>query len=117
MICIIDDDISIRRSFGLLFKSAEMEYRSFASAEDFLNSYIYDRENVLILDMQLPGMNGCELLNKLASQGIKLPVIIVTAIDDIEIRECAKKYGVVAILRKPVDGEALIDLINYYVNV
>lgn len=116
MICIVDDDISVRRSFASLFKAANMKYSAFGSAEEFLNNFQPDKENVLILDMQMPGMNGCELLDILSSQSIKLPVIVVTAFDDPETRECAKKYGVIAVMRKPVDGEALIDLIGYNLN-
>lgn len=116
MIYIVDDDISVRRSFGSLLKSADMNYSAFENAEEFLKYFLPGEENILVLDIQMPGLNGCELLEIISSQRIKLPVIVVTAYDDPETRECAKKYGVAAFMRKPVDGEALLDLIKYNLN-
>jgi len=116
MIYIIDDDKYVRRGFDILFKSAGLECDSFGSAEEFLELAHTSENDVIILDMHMPGMNGCELLEHLAKNEIFLPVIIVTAFDEPASRECAKNYGAVAYLRKPVDSEALIDLIKYSVN-
>ncbi len=116
MIHIIDDDKYVRRGFETLFKSAGLECVSFSSAEEFLEVAHTLENDVIILDMHMPGMNGCELLEYFTKHEIFLPVIIVTAYDDPASRECAKNYGAVAYLRKPVDSEALIDLIKYSVN-
>ena len=116
MIYIIDDDPFVRRGFNLLFKSAGLESSAIGSAEDFLAGFIHKDRDVLILDMHMPGMNGCDLLEYLANKEIFIPVIIVTAFDEPASRECARKYGALAYLRKPVDGEALIDLVKYSVN-
>jgi len=58
-------------------------------------------------------MSGCDLLAELDRQGIHLPVIVVTAFDDATSREKCRQYGVKDYLRKPVDGETLIDIIQY----
>jgi len=116
MIYIIDDDKYVRRGFEILFKSAGLTCSSFASAEEFLKIMHTLDNDIIILDMHMPGMNGCELLEYLSARKIFLPVIIITAYDELVSRECAKKYGALAYLRKPVDSEALIDLINYSVN-
>ena len=58
-------------------------------------------------------MNGCALLEKMDMKGLHLPVIVITAFDEPKYRECCKEYGVIAYLRKPVDSEALIDIIKY----
>lgn len=113
MIYIIDDDRYVRRSFSLLLKSAGFESVSFEGAEQFLNQTRFSAEDLLILDYHMPGMNGCDLLNYFKEKEIHYPVIIITAYDDQESRECAKNYGAIAYLRKPVDGEALIDLVKY----
>ncbi len=58
-------------------------------------------------------MSGFDVLKKLEDDGISLPVIVVTAFDDYSTREKCKDFGVKAFLRKPVDGETLIDIIKY----
>ena len=70
----------------------------------------------MIFDYHLPGINGCDLLEHFLKIKLHFPVIIITAFDDKVSRDCAKKYGAIAYLRKPVDGEALIDLIKYSEN-
>lgn len=90
-----------------------MEFRSFGSAVDFLAECQPGLQDILVLDLNLPGMNGCDLLKKLDEEGRHIPTIVVTAFDDAQNRETCRKYGVRSYLRKPVDGEALIDIIKY----
>jgi FixJ family two-component response regulator len=116
MICIIDDDKYVRKGFEILFKSAGLESVSCASAEEFIGLMTDMAIDIMLLDMHMPGMNGCELLDYLSGKEIFYPVIIITAYDEAASRECAKKYGVLAYLRKPVDSEALLDLIKYTVS-
>ncbi len=113
MIHIIDDDPSVRRGLGMFLKSAELECTCHASAEEFLETGKLQGHDLLILDMHMPGMGGCDLLKHFTEKKMHIPVIIITAYDEQASRECAKNYGAVAYLRKPVDGEALIDLIKY----
>jgi FixJ family two-component response regulator len=113
MIYLIDDDRSVRRGFEIFLKSDGMDLVSFENAEDFLSAVKPGVKDMLILDLHLPGMNGCELLKKMNQENIHIPVIVVTAFDDLQSRECCRQYGVKAYLRKPVDGEALGDMIRY----
>jgi FixJ family two-component response regulator len=113
MIYLIDDDKSVRRGFMTFLKSGGMDLVSFENAEDFLSTVKPGRADMLILDVHLPGMNGCELLEKMNQDNMNIPVIVVTAFDDLPSRECCRQYGVKAYLRKPVDGEALSDIIKF----
>jgi FixJ family two-component response regulator len=113
MISIIEDDLSVREALEVLFKSAGIKYQSFDSAEQFLSGFNPCHENIIVLDLNLPGMNGCDLVKKIRPDGIRNQVIVTTAFDDPVSRKLCKQYGVKAFLRKPVDGEALIDLIKY----
>ncbi len=112
MIYIIDDDRFVRRGFEFLLKSEGFESRGFESAEEFLLKCQPGESDLLILDIQMPGMSGCDLLVNFSVNGICIPVIVVTAFDEPASRECAEKYGVLAFLKKPVDGEDLISLIK-----
>ena len=75
--------------------------------------YRPEANDLIVLDLNLPGMKGTDLLIKLDEAGLKIPVIVVTSFDDEESRETCRKYGIKEFLRKPVDAEALIDLIKY----
>jgi FixJ family two-component response regulator len=113
MIHIIDDDQNVRDAFMMLLKSAKFECSCFESAEEFLKQYKAEASDLLLLDIHLPGMNGLTLLEKLDNRKLHPPVIIVTAYDDQTTRTAAKNYGALAYFRKPVDSEALIDVIKY----
>jgi len=113
MVYIVDDDQSVRDGFTILLQSSGYKCRCFESAEELLKSYKKEAKDLLVLDMHLVGMNGCTLLEKLGEKGLHMPVIVITAFDEPKYRECCREYGVLAYLRKPVDGEALIDLIKY----
>lgn len=113
MVYIIDDDQNVRDGFSILLKSSGFKCSSFESAEEFLKNYEPGVKDLLILDMHLIGINGCTLLEKLDRRGLHLPVIVVTGFDEPKYRECSRDYRAIAYLRKPVDGEALIDLIKF----
>jgi len=116
MIYIVDDDKSVRRSFEILLHSAGLKTKAYAGAKEFLNEYRQDETDLLILDIHMPDINGCELLSILKNKSIRVPVIIITAYDEQESRKRAKDYGVVDYLLKPIDGESLIQRINNSIN-
>jgi FixJ family two-component response regulator len=117
MISIIEDDLSVREAMELLLRSAGMKYQSFDSAEQFLSRFKPGNEDIIVLDLNLPGMSGCDLLKEISHNGNRIHVIVTTALEDTASRKLCKQYGGTAFLRKPVDGEALIDLIKYHVHV
>ena len=112
MIYIIEDDISVRRSFEFFLESAGLEYRSFESAISFLSDWKPTLNDLLVLDINLPVMSGLDLINKFSQENKQIPVIVVTAGDDEFSRESCHKYGVKAYLQKPVDGRLLMNLIK-----
>jgi two-component system response regulator FixJ len=113
MIYIVDDDVSIRKAYKNLLHSSDLECKSFGTADEFLAHTKLTAADLIILDIKMPGMSGIDLLKELEARGAKVKVIIVSAFIDSGIQQQARDYGVAAVLRKPVDGEALIDLIKY----
>lgn len=112
-IFIIDDDSSLCRALGRLLKSAG--YRNvhkFTSAEDFLSSVPFENPSLLILDLQLPGMSGIELMKYLQVYGISLPVILISAHDEELARAKGMKNSAVSFLHKPFDEKELISVIH-----
>ena len=112
VIYIIDDDKSVLRGFQILLKSDGLESRIFSSVEEFLKTWEHDRNDILILDLHMPGLNGCDLLKYLEEIKLYLSVIVITAYDESESRLQAADFGVLAYLTKPVDGEVLLDLLQ-----
>jgi FixJ family two-component response regulator len=107
MISIVDDDESVRESTKALVRSLGYSARTFASAEEFLESDT-DETNCLILDVQMTGLSGVELLERLIAEGRQTPVIFVTAFPDERIRNHVLDAGAIGFLRKPVSDEKLI---------
>jgi FixJ family two-component response regulator len=109
MIYIIDDDKSVRRSFELLLNSAGLTCKSYPGAKEFLDEYRQDEGDILILDIHMPEITGCDLLKILKEKKMNVPVITITAYDEEESRQCAADYGVLDYLLKPVDGDELLE--------
>ena len=106
MISIVDDDESVRESTKALVRSLGYSARTFASAEEFLDSDP-DETSCLILDVQMKGLSGVELLEHLIAEGRHTPVIFITAFPDERIRNHVLEAGAVGFLRKPFSDEKL----------
>ncbi len=110
---VVDDDLSVRNGLARLLRTAGHNVKVFARAENFLDALESDMLGCIILDLRLPGMTGEELAVKLKDRGIDLKIIILSAEDNQEARKIAKDINAVGFFRKPVDGYALIDFINW----
>jgi FixJ family two-component response regulator len=112
VITLVDDDISVRKSLQRLIRSAHLEVRVFASAEEFLNSNHSRKADCLVLDVRLPGMSGIELHRHLLASRYNVPVIFITAHgSDDRARSEAASAWTAAYLIKPC-GDELIDAIK-----
>lgn len=111
VISVIDDDDSVRRAMRRLLLSAGYDVRVFASASDFLGNSPAEK-SVLVLDIQMPGMDGFELLKVLTGSGAGHPVIFITALENPEVEARAMEAGAVAFLQKPFDDQAILDAID-----
>jgi FixJ family two-component response regulator len=111
-VMLVDDDDSVRKSLTRLFRSAGVELKSFASAEEFLDGSSINQASCLIADVQMPGMHGLELQTECLKRRPSLPIILITAFRDPKSERQALAKGAVAFLYKPLDGERLIDLVQ-----
>jgi len=112
LISVIDDDESVRRTTALLIESFGLRAAAFESAEGFLKSGQLHDTACLIVDVQMPGMNGLQLQSHLAAEGCAIPIIFITAYDDRESRGRAMRAGAVAFLSKPFGDEQLLQTIR-----
>jgi FixJ family two-component response regulator len=110
---IVDDDDSIRRSLARVFRINGITARTFASAEEFL-SFCCDEDEplCLVLDVQLGGMSGFELKDRLHANGRTAPIIFITALEEIPSAELEGRSSSHGYLRKPFDTAALLALVG-----
>ena len=112
LISIVDDDESIRRTTRLLIESFGFRASAFESAEEILKSDDLGRTSCLIVDVQMPGMDGLQLQSQLTAMGRGIPIIFITAYDNKETRRRAIQAGAVAFLGKPFSDEQLFQTIQ-----
>jgi FixJ family two-component response regulator len=114
-IAIVDDDASVCRAVSRLLRSLGMNADSFTSGREFIEhseTLPSFRPDCVVLDVQMPGMNGLEVQNLLVRSEHPLPIIFITAHDEMGVRERALQAGAVAFLRKPFNEELFIQTIN-----
>ena len=110
-IAVVDDEESVRKAVSRLLRSARMEAITFASGRTFLEAARNDAFDCLVLDLHMPDMSGFEVHERLALDGIRVPVVVVTGHDTPENRAWALAAGIVACLAKPVEAQDLLDAI------
>jgi FixJ family two-component response regulator len=112
LISIVDDDESIRRTTTFLVESFGFRAAAFESAEHFLKSGQLHDTSCLIVDVQMPGMNGLELQSELAAAGYDIPIVFMTAYENKVSRQQAMQAGAVAFLAKPFGDEQLLQTVH-----
>ena len=111
-IYVVDDDIAVRESVGRLIRSAGMNVKAFATVQEVLANLGKERPSCLVLDIQLPDIDGFELQEHLARKDLQIPIIFLTGHGDIPMSVRAMKAGAVDFLTKPFDDEYLLDAIR-----
>jgi len=115
-IAIVDDDSSVLKALARLLKTRAIEARTYVSAQDFLASLGDGTPDALpeclILDLQMPEMNGLELQRHLNRAGIRIPTILITAHTENDMRERCTAAGAECYLLKPLHDTSLLAAIN-----
>jgi len=111
LVCVVDDDQSVRRGLRRLFKSAAYTAETFASAEEYLARETYPGPICLVLDVRMPGLNGLDLQQVLESRGAWEQIVFVTGHADVPNCRQAMKNGAVDFLLKPFDDVELIEAV------
>src|SRR5262249_11659802 len=112
LVVIVDDDPSIRRSTCRLIASLGHRVEAFGSAEEFLDSGRAADTACLILDVRMPGLDGRALPQRLGTQGLRVPIVFITAQASEDEESRALNAGAAAFLRKPVDKSSLVRVLD-----
>ena len=111
-IAIVDDDESVRESLRELLRELGFAVRAFASAEAFLASGCIGHTHCLVLDIDMPGMSGCDLQQELKGRRQHVPIVFISAHADEVLRPQVLKKGAIACLSKPFSDTALLEAIH-----
>jgi FixJ family two-component response regulator len=109
---VIDDDEDVRRGLARLVRSAGWSVESHPSAQAFLGRLPYEGVGCVLLDVEMPGMSGPELQEKMLALGVSLPIVYLTGHADVPMSIHAMKNGALDILLKPAEDEQVLSAIN-----
>jgi FixJ family two-component response regulator len=112
LVVIVDDDTSVRESLPDLLLELGFDVRTYASAGEFLDSARIAETDCILVDIQMPGMDGFDLLRELRARGYDIPAVLMTGYADDECRRRLKGSGAVAILQKPFGEGTLLHAIE-----
>src|SRR3984885_1672525 len=111
-IAVIDDDLRVLESLVNLLASCGYKAESYNSAEHFLESGALSRTSCIVTDVEMRHMSGLGLLQYLKNSNYTVPLIIITGKPSVRSEEFYLESGAVGFFRKPVDGDALVELIG-----
>jgi len=105
---IVDDDFAMRDSLEMLLASQDYETRLFRDGNEFLQAAQFLPFGVLIVDLQMPGIDGLEMLDRLKARKIRFPVVVITGFGNITVAVKAMRAGAIDFVEKPFSKEAIL---------
>ena len=111
-VAIVDDDAAVRKSLMRLLETASYDVQTFETAREFIDALANGAPECALIDLQMPNMTGLQLQQYLASAGINIPTIIITAHDESGSRDRCMAVGASAYMIKPLRKTALLAAID-----
>ena len=112
LIAIVDDDEAVLEAVSALLRSSGFDAEAFSSGQALLNSPLLTRAASVIADVNMPGMSGLDLHQRLAASGLRIPKILITAYPNDRVRARALRAGVACFLTKPFGAENLLSCLR-----
>lgn len=112
LIAVVDDDASVLKALSRLLRALNFQVNPYASAQDFLAALPAASPDCLIVDLQMPGMSGLELLQHLQRRGLRIPTVVITAHADADILKRCVSAGASSYLKKPLQDSSLFAAIE-----
>jgi FixJ family two-component response regulator len=108
----VDDDASTREAVAELLRACGFATRTFASGGDFLASLPSGMPDCLIVDLEMPGMDGLELQRELLRRGVRMRTVVITGSDSESYRTQCRALGAAGYLVKPIGRDALMAAVS-----
>jgi len=117
LVQIIEDDQCSRELLMSLFETLDFDCRSYESAEQFLESNAHAPIGCLVLDLDLRGQSGLDLLKTIRNRGWTIPTLIVSGTASVSDTKAAIKYGVLDVMEKPIEAQKLLSLVEVALSI
>jgi FixJ family two-component response regulator len=111
-IAVVDDEAPVRTALGRLLRLADYQVAAFGSGEEFLASLATNLPACVILDVHMPGLSGLDVQSRLRTSRADIPVVFITASDDLALDQKVRKAGGARLLRKPFSNAALLEAVG-----
>jgi FixJ family two-component response regulator len=111
-IAVVDDDPSVCKALTRLLRASDLNADAYGSAQQFLASLQTSVPDCLVLDLQMPEMNGLALQRELGRAGIRLPIVAITGHDEPRMQARCLAAGAAAYLAKPLEEKTLLAAIE-----
>jgi FixJ family two-component response regulator len=112
IIAVVDDEPPVRTMLGRLLRLADYQVSAYASGEAFLASLATQRPACAILDIHMPGLSGFDVQARMRAECIDVPVVFITASDDVTLDRGAAALNAVRLLRKPFSSVDLLAAVD-----
>jgi FixJ family two-component response regulator len=112
VVCIVDDDSSVRKSICHLLESGGFSVHAFANSDVFLEHLAGNAVPVVVLDICLDQMTAMDLLTKLGARSPETRVIFITGFEDAAVERFVRQSGVFDFFKKPFDGDKLLNSVR-----
>ncbi|MDO9442719.1 MAG: response regulator [Beijerinckiaceae bacterium] len=109
---LVDDDDDVRQALQILLRASGFDVEPYSGALAFLERRKQDSLGCIVADVRMPGMSGLQLLERLAAEGERMPVVVITGHGDVSACRRAFKAGAVDFLTKPVDEQVLLEALE-----
>ena len=111
-VAVVDDDEPVRRALARLIRSLGFEAEVFSSGDEFLAALPTRRPDCVVLDLNMPGVDGFGVQARMAEARLRIPVVVITGHDSPQAQARALRGGAAAYLRKPLDADVLREAIR-----
>ena len=112
LIHLVDDDEAIRHSASFMLRHSGFRVKTYTDGVAFLETVATAERGCILLDVQMPGMDGLEVQEALNSRGVAMPVIVLTGHGDVAVAVRAMKAGAVDFVEKPYAKQTLVDALT-----
>lgn len=108
----IDDDEAVRDSLRALLESAQLAVETYGSGREFLDAQSDQPNGCVVLDLDLPNMNGLEVVEAISARGINMPIIVMTGRADKRTQQRSLQSGALTLIEKPMSDRVLLQAIE-----